>query len=90
MEGGGDAGELDLAQGPGHGRQGPGGIDHRSHDLAGRAAEGARGVRGRVEEDAVFLPAAARGATANRPQQGGNGEVPPRDAEALPRQDTAL
>ena len=48
MEGGGDAGELDLAPGPSGGSEGAGGVDHRSLDVAGASAASARRIRARV------------------------------------------
>src|SRR5262249_19860204 len=80
----------DLAQGEGGGRKSAGRLDHRPFDLAGTRAEGARRVRGGVEEDAVFLAAAARRQTAGRSQQGRDGEVPAGHAQVLFEQNTAL
>ena len=90
MEGRGDAGELDLAQGPGDGRQSPGRVDHRSPDRARAFAESARRIRGRVEEDAVLLAGAARRQAGSRAQPRGDGEIPRRDAQVLSGQDAAL
>src|SRR5262249_2998506 len=61
-----------------------------SHDLAGAAAEGTRRVRGRIEEDAVFLAAAIRRQTRSRPQPSRDGKIPGRHAPVLSEQDAAL
>src|SRR5262249_12194384 len=90
MESSRDAGELDLAQGAGRGSEGPGGVDHRSHDLARAVAEGARRVRGRVEEDALFLPGAARCQAGCRSQPRRDGEIPGGDATLLFEQVAAV
>jgi len=68
VEGRRHAGELDLPQGPGDGRESSGRVDHRPHDHAGTAAEGARRVRGRVEEDAVLLAGSTRRQAGSRTQ----------------------
>src|SRR5262245_36262308 len=67
-----------------------GGLDHRPAHDAGAAAEGARRIRGRVEEDPVFLPGAARRQARCRPQPRRDGEAPRRDDEALSAQDAAV
>ena len=90
VEGGGDAGELDLTQGAGHGRKSAGGLDHRSPDHAGARRQGTGRVRNGIEEDAVFLAAAARGAAAGRIEPRRDGEVPRRDARLLPQQAAAV
>ena len=83
MEGGGDAGELDLAQGSGGGREGAGGLDHRPDDDAGAAAEGARRIRGRVRRRRRISRWCRPTSSRPRAQPRRDGEIPRRDAEVL-------
>ena len=84
------AGELDLAQGSGRGRQGARRLDHRSPDVARAPGKGARRVRGRIRRRPPISRCCRPRPTAGRSQPRRDGEIPAGNAQVLSGQDAAL
>ena len=91
VEGGRVPDELDLAQGAGGGGQGAGRLAHRSADSAGACCRRrAPSSRWNSKKTPYFSLVPADAQPRHRTQPRGDGEISPRDAQALSEQDAAV